>query len=767
MRRLLLSGHLKFQRSSHLPLSLLRFFHVQSAISVQTDALSQFPCSSDQWSVGYPLDEFISILKNPAKTLSVHSYVSSLHCVALKAGFNENVEVGTGILNLYSKCSALDHVLKMFDELSQRNILTWTILLSACVLRGEHELGLSLFKCMLVDGVLPNCFTLATAFKCCAKNSSLRVGKSIHGWIFRNDIENDIILQNSIINFYAKHDAFVYARKVFELMPERDAVSWNSIIGVHIQLGDMTAAMDLFRASPSKAVSSWNTFINGQMENKFDQTALELLHLMVKIGPLFDQYTFSIALALSAKLALLDLGKQIHCKLLRLGFENDAFVKNSMINMYSKCGEVETSLIIFSDRVQSPNLSQLSPSFITLIAGYVHKGFIEEALALFSRMLNEGAPADAFTLTSIAAACADAGIFQQGRQIHACIEKLGHGVDVFLASAVIDMYAKCGSLDDGRKVFDGIECTNIVFWTSMIASYALYGEGREAIDVFQMMLENRIMPNKISFVGILSACSHAGLVEEGYKYFKMMQKDHGIVPTIEHFNCMVDLLGRQGLLDEAKNFICEHNLRHHSLVWKTLISACRVHGDFEAAIWASEKLVEIEPHEAGSYVLLSNIYATKREWAKVSRLWSVMKSKGVKKQPGRSWIQLRGKVHSFVAGDKSHPESYMIYSYLDKLIGRLKELGYLTRTDLVLHDLEEEQREVILQHHSEKLAVAYGIISTPCGSPLRIMKNLRVCGDCHEAIKYVTQATGREIVLRDAYRFHHFKHGICTCRDYW
>ncbi|KAK8953061.1 Pentatricopeptide repeat-containing protein [Platanthera guangdongensis] len=717
MRRLLLSGHLKFQRSSHLSLSLLRFFHVQSAISVQTDALSQFPCSSDQWSVGDPLDDFISILKNPAKTLPVHSYVSSLHCVALKAGFTENVQVGTGILNLYSKCSALDHVRKMFDELSQRNILTWTILLSACVLRGEHELGLSLFKCMLVDGVLPNCFTLATAFKCCAKNSSLRVGKSIHGWIFRNDIENDIILQNSIINFYAKHDAFGYARKVFELMPERDAVSWNSIIGVHVQLGDMTAAMDLFRASPSKDVSSWNTFINGQMENKFDQTALELLHLMVKIGPLFDQYTFSIALALSAKLALLDLGKQIHCKLLRLGFENDAFVKNSMINMYSKCGEVETSLIIFSNRVQSPNLSQLSPSFMgklgntiswsTLIAGYVHKGFTEEALALFSRMLNEGAPADAFTLTSIAAACADAGIFQQGRQIHACIEKLGHGVDVFLASAVIDMYAKCGSLDDARKVFEGMECTNIVFWTSMIASYALYGEGREAIDVFQMLLEKRIMPNKISFVVILSACSHAGLVEEGYKYFKMMQKDHGIVPTIEHFNCMVDLLGRQGLLDEAKNFICEHNLRHHSLVWKTLISACRVHGDFEAAIWASEKLVEIEPHEAGSYVLLSNIYATKRDWAKVSR------------------------------------------------------------TDLVLHDLEEEQREVILQHHSEKLAIAYGIISTPCGSPLRIMKNLRVCGDCHEAIKYVTQATDREIVLRDAYRFHHFKHGICTCRDYW
>ncbi|PKU87819.1 Pentatricopeptide repeat-containing protein [Dendrobium catenatum] len=696
--------YVKFKRSFHpplpfpLPSRLFSLSYVQCSISVQKDDLILPP----RCSVEDPLDDFISLLKNSSRVLSE---VSSLHSRAMKAGFTEYGQVSTTLLNLYAKCCSLDNACKLFDDMSQRNALNWTILLTACVRSGHNELGLSLFSRMLVDGVLPNCFTLATIFKCCAKkNNILEVGKSIHGWIVRNGIEKDIVLQNSILDFYAKSESFQYARTVFEIMTERDTISWNVMIGVHIKFGDLNGAMELFRASPSQDVSSWNTFISGQMQNGSDKAALQFLHLMAKVGPMFNHYTLSITLVLAAKLALLDLGKQIHNKLLRLGFENDAFIKNSLVNMYSKCGRMETSLTIFCDRVQGNKISQLAPAFIeplantiswsTLIAGFVQNGTTEEALVLFCRMLYEGVAVDSYTLTSIASACADAGILEQGRQIHACIEKLGHGFDVFLASAIIDMYAKCGSLDDAREIFDGIECRNVVFWTSMIVSYALHGEGREAIRVFEMMLDKKIMPNEISFTGILSACSHEALIVEGYKYFKLMQKDHGIVPTIEHLNCMVDLLGRCGLLDEAKNFICKYNLRHHSVAWNSLILACRVHGDIETARWASEQLVQIEPHEAGSYVLMSGIYAIKREWEASSRLWCVMKNKGFKKQPGCSWIQLKDKVHSFVAGDKSHIESSKLFSHLEKL-GDLKDLGYSTGTNLVLHGLREEQRELV------------------------------------------------------------------------
>ncbi|KAG0452585.1 hypothetical protein HPP92_025249 [Vanilla planifolia] len=475
--------------------------------------------------------------------------------------------------------------------------------------------------------------------KCCAKNDDPRVGKGIHGWILRNGIEMDVVLQNAMIDFYAKCGAFWCARNVFEMMAERDTVSWNVMIGAHLLCGDANGAMELFRASPSRDVSSWNTFINGQMQIGSHRTAVELLHLMVKIGPTFNQYTLSIGLVLAAKLALLHLGKQIHNKLLRLGFENDAFILNSLINMYCKCGKMETSSIIFNELKQSCMGSLAKTiSWSSLITGFFKNGRSEQALELFCRMLHQGAIPDPFTLTSVAAACASAGFLVLGKQIHACIQKLGHGLDMFLASAVIDMYAKCGSLDDARKTFDVVENKNVVLWTSMVGSYARHGEGREAIRVFEMMIEKNIKPNEISFLGVLSACSHEGLVEEGYKYFILMQNDYGMVPTIEHLTSMVDLLCRSGQLDEAKNFIQKYNLGEYSVVWKALLSACRVHSDMQTARWASEQLVQIQPHEAGSYILLSNACSTKREWVEASKLWSAMKNKGIKKQPGSSWI---------------------------------------------------------------------------------------------------------------------------------
>ncbi|KAJ6824842.1 putative LRR receptor-like serine/threonine-protein kinase [Iris pallida] len=711
---------------------------------------------------------FLSSLKTLSRTTITLREIESLHCAATKSGFAVRGQVGIGLLNLYAKPGSLDVGRKLFDEIYERDALPWTILISGFSRNGKHETGIQLFAGMIAEDTLPNRFTLASVLKCCANLRDLGKGREIHGWILRNGISPDAVLDNSILEFYVKCGAFGYAKRFFGTLTSSDAISWNIMIGAYLEIGDVDSSMELFGNSLYRDVSSWNTIINGLMQNGFDSVSLQLLYRMVEIGPQFNHFTYSMAVTLAGTLALLALGRQIHGRVLRLGYEHDGYVRNSLISMYTKCGKMEASSFVFSRSLHSFDGSVAkSIDWSSMIAGFVQNGRGEEALHLFFRMLQEGVSVDQYTLTSIASACSSAGILEQGKQVHACVEKLGYGIDVFLASAITDMYAKCGSLTDARKNFESMDRKNVVLWTSIIGSYASHGHGREAIQLFDRMLNENIMPNEISFVAVLSACSHGGLVKEGYKYFRAMQENHNVAPGIEHFTCMVDLLGRAGLLDEARNFIYENSISHHTVMWRALLSACRVHQNVKMAVWASEQLVQLDPDDVGSYVLLSNIYASQRKFAEASKLRKLMQDRGMTKEPGWSWIQLRNKVHAFVAGDRSHPEAEGIYSYLERLFGRLKGLGYSSRNDLVLHDVEEEQRESMLSFHSEKLAIAYGIISTPSGTPLRVMKNLRVCADCHEAIKYISQDTSREIVLRDAHRFHHFKQGECSCGDYW
>jgi pentatricopeptide repeat protein len=486
---------------------------------------------------------------------------------------------------------------------------------------------------------------------------------------------------------------------------------------------------------------------------------------MARARVAFNHYTYSTALALAGMLSLPRLGRQLHARVLTAAAEADAFVRSSLMDMYCKCGAMDSALSIF-DRC-SRLTGDVNFAWSTMVAGYIQNGREEEALEFFRLMLRRGVAADRFTLTSAVAACANAGMVEQGRQVHGCVQKLGHIIDAPLASAIVDMYAKCGNLDDACRMFSRARTKSVALWTSMLCSYASHGKSRMAIQLFNTMTAEKITPNEVTLVGVLSACSHGRLVTEGDRFFKLMQEEYGIVPSIEHYNCMVDLYGRAGLLDKANNFIMENKIRHEAIVWKTLLSACRVHKDMEHAKLASGNLIHLEQCDAGSYVMMSNMYATHSKWLDTLKLRSSMREKRVWKQPGRSWIHLKNIVHTFVAGDIAHPRSTEIYDYLEKLMGRLKELGYTSRTDLVAHDVEEEQRETALKFHSEKLAIAFGIISTPSGTPLRIFKNLRVCVDCHEAIKYVSRATDREIVVRDLYRFHHFKDGKCSCEDFW
>ncbi|XP_042483508.1 pentatricopeptide repeat-containing protein At2g03880, mitochondrial-like [Macadamia integrifolia] len=704
--------------------------------------------------------------------------VERLHSQAVKNGSAQHREVGNHLLNLYVKCANLDQAQKLFDEIPNRDVRTWTILITGFAQLGPAKLGLDLFSWMQYDGVFPNCFTLTIVLKCCSCLNDLQKGKEIHGWVLRKGVGFDVVLENAMIDHYVKYGNFNYARTIFESMPNRDTVSWNIMIGAYLHNGDVDKSLELFRRLPVKDVASWNTIIAGMMQNGYNMKALELLYQMGEVGPHFKNITFSIALAIFASLSLLELGRQTHGKVLRVGLQSDGFIRNSLIDMYCKCGKMEKALAISKIRPQATNgmqssnisydaLTSNSVLWSSIVSGYVQNGRVEDALKLFREMLHEGVEMDQFILTTIASACANAGILEQGLQIHTLIEKSGHKLDVFLGSAIIDMYAKCGSLDDALSIFLQTNNRNTVLWTSMISGCALHGQGREATQLFELMLKEGIRPNEVSFVGVLSGCSHAGLVEEGHAYFRSMLEDFGIVPGVEHFTCMVDLLGRAGHLDEAEEFIHSNGISRITSVWKALLSACRLHKKFVMGKRVSDRLLELEPFSAGPYVLLSNICATSHRWEEVAEARSIMEQRGIKKSPGQSWIQLKNQLHTFFMGDRSHPQATEIDSYLERLISRLKEIGYSVHTDLVMHDVEEEQREILLGFHSEKLAVTYALMNTPSGSLIRVMKNLRVCADCHAFIKYTSQVMGRVIVVRDPYRFHHFKDGNCSCGDYW
>lgn len=553
------------------------------------------------------------------------------------------------LLSLYMKSRLVGDARKLFDEIPQRDVRTWTVMISGFARNGCSRGALGLFSEMLEEGVVPNQFTFSSILKCCSSLNDLRMGKAIHGWLLRNGIDVDVALGNSILDLYVKCGVFHYAEGLFESVMEMDVVSWNIMIGAYLRIGEMEKSLDLFRRLPFKDVATWNTIIDGHARNGLEIAALNLLYQMVESGTLMNQITFSIALVLVSSLSVLELGRQIHGRILRIGIHNDGFVRNSLIDMYCKCGLMEKASEVFQGlALDSPTKqnsvidcderSAASVTWSSLVTGYIQNGRLEDAFKLFYTMVCKRIEMDIFTLTSIISACGNAGLLELGQQIHAHILKIGHKSDVFLGSSMIDMYAKCGRLDDAWSIFKLNNVRNIVLWTSIISSYASHGQGRKAIWLFELMLNEGIRPNEVTFVGVLTACSHAGLLKEGCKYFNLMKEGYGIKASVEHFTCMIDLFGRSGRLDMITDFIHKNDISHMSAVWKAFLSSCQVHKNIEMAKWVSEKLLELEPLESGPYILLSNNCATNQKWEEVAKLRALMKHRGVRKHPGQSWI---------------------------------------------------------------------------------------------------------------------------------
>ena len=476
-----------------------------------------------------------------------------------------------------------------------------------------------------------------------------------------------------------------------------------------------------------------------------------------------SNYTFTAVIKACADISALGIGRPIHSHVLVCGYDSDSFVQAALIAFYAKSGDVGEAKKVFDGMPDRTIIAWNS-----MISGYDQNGFSKEAVGLFYRMRELGVEFDSATFVSVLSACSQSGALDLGCWVHDYIVNNSFDVNVVLGTSLINMYTRCGNVSKAREVFDEMNERNVVAWTAMISGYGMHGYGREAIELFRLMRIHGPPPNGITFVAVLSACAHAGLVHEGRKAFASMRQDYGLVPRVEHHVCMVDMLGRAGFLNEAFQYIKDLKQGEQApALWTAMLGACKMHKNLDLGMQVAEHLLAAEPENPSHYVLLSNVYALAGRMERVEMVRNMMIRKGLKKQVGYSIIEVGQKSYLFSMGDRSHPETTEIYKYLDELMLRSKEAGYVPAPESVMHELEEEEREYALRYHSEKLAIAFGLMKTSHGMTIRIVKNLRMCEDCHSAIKFISYIANREIIVRDKLRFHHFKNGLCSCQDYW
>ncbi|KAL4192044.1 hypothetical protein AMTRI_Chr06g192040 [Amborella trichopoda] len=426
---------------------------------------------------------------------------------------------------------------------------------------------------------------------------------------------------------------------------------------------------------------------------------------------------------------------------------------NTMITGYRKSGILALAKELF-DAMDSRN----STTWNTMISGHVHTGDFANALSL-SHWL---ACYQLVLIWVLGLGCLD-----MGKWIHAYMRHKRVKIDVVLGTALLDMYLKCGSLDIALQIFKELPHKNIFSWNSIISGLAMHGYGLQAIDALNRMRECNIRPDGVTFVGLLSGCSHAGLVDDGKGFFSLMRNEYGIEPKVEHYGCMVNLLARAGFLKEAIVLIETMPVEPNPVVLGSMLHACEAHKDIELSEKMTKRFLELDPRDGGNYVFLSNVYASRKNWDDVDAIRKEMRDRGVRKTRGSSLIEVSNAVHEFTVGDSSHVQFAQISAFLDEINWGVREIGYDAKTVPVVHYIEEEEKESSVRYHCDNLAIAFGLMSTEPGSVIRVVKKLRICGDCHVFIKFLSKNYEREIIVWDKSRFHHFRYGACSCKDYW
>ncbi|KAK1287566.1 Pentatricopeptide repeat-containing protein [Acorus calamus] len=702
---------------------------------------------------------------------------------------------------LYARCcpdpNCLHDVRTLFDEMPEPNSTSYNTVILAHSRLGFHSDVFHFFLRMRSSDLPPDRFTFPSVVRACAALDDYPGLLQVHCLVVKAGLSRNAFVGGALVDAYVAFGALDDAVSAFGGIDGENLIAQNAIIGGYVRLMDWEEA--------------WRAFCAARGH---------------------DHFSFALAVKTCGGLRSLCGGRQVHARVIVSGCESDVFICNSLIDMYAKCGDLDGC-----SRVFGLMGSKEQVSWNSIASAQTRLGHYDEALALFRRMLGAGFNGDRFNLGTAVMSCAGLGYVDMGRELHGHVVRRSLDSDVVLGSALVDMYCKFGLLDDTRRVFDRLDVKNEVSWNALIAGYVeeglaeevvgiyhemkasgahpdqftlasllalcaderdvekgkqihahvvrfidrpnvvleteLHGLGWEALALYKEMGNERVRPNDVTFLSLLSACSHGGLVEEGLRLFISMVEEHRIEARAEHYTCMVDLLGRAGRLGDAKEVIEMMPVEPEVSTWGALLGACRVHKDIDLGRYAAENLFRLDPCNSGHYILMANIYAASKRWEEAEQMRELMRVNGVVKEPGISWIEIDNETRIFHAGDRTHPETGEIYAELARSLVKMREMGYVPDSEYVLRSsgggggVGGLKEEGVLLQHSERLAITLGIIRLPGKATIRVYKNMRICGDCHTALKLISKIACQRKIIRDNKRFHHFEDGVCSCGDYW
>lgn len=825
---------------------------------------------------------FLDAIAQSGSKIKPDTYMQLLQCCidrgSVELGRLLNARVGlleemnpfveTKLVSMYAKCGSLGEARKVFEEMRERNLYAWSAIIGAFSREKMWKEVVEHFFFMMEDGVVPDEFLLPKILQASGNCGDAETGELIHSLVIRCGMNFHIRVNNSILAVYAKCGRLSCARRFFENMCCRDRVAWNSIITGYCQKGELEKAHQLFEKMQEEGIEpglvtwnilinsysqsgkcddamelmkrmescriipdvyTWTSMISGFAQNNRRSQALELFREMLLAGIEPNGVTVTSGISVCASLKALKKGMELHSVAVKVGCVKDLLVGNSLIDMYSKSGELEDARRIFDlilkkdvytwnsmiagycqagycgkayDLFIKMHESDVAPNVVTwnaMISGYLQNGDEDQAMDLFHRMEKDGLikrdtaswnsliagylqngnknkalgifrqmqsfyiRPNSVTILSILPACANLVAAKKVKEIHGCVLRRNLGSDLSVANCLIDTYAKSGNIFYAQTTFQGILSKDIISWNSLIAGYILHGWSDSALDLFDQMTRMGVSPSRGTFLSIIYGFGLSRMVDEGKRIFSSMIEDHQILPGLEHYSAMIDLLGRSGRLGEAIEFIEDMAIEPDSSIWAALLTASKIHRNIGLAIRAGERLLELEPWNFSIHQQILQMYALAGKFEEVSKLRKTEKRSETKQSLGYSWVEVKNIVHTFVSGDRSRPYSDFLYSWIEKVARKVKAPDQHDRLFI-----EEEQNDEIGGVHSEKLALAFALIgpSSPSQS-VRIVKNQRMCEDCHGTAKFLSVLYGCEIYLSDSKCFHWFNNGHCSCGDYW
>ncbi|KAG9459269.1 hypothetical protein H6P81_003777 [Aristolochia fimbriata] len=687
-----------------------------------------------------------------------------LHCLAVKTNHLSCVYVSNATMAMYIKCSSLVCALQLFGEMFQRDAVSFNTIISGLIQDSEYCRAFDLFRDMQLGGLRADQFSISSLLTAAAELYLLMQGKEIHAHSLRLDLDSKLSVNNALIRFYTNCGSVEDVVGLFERMATRDVITWTEMASSYMKFGLVEEAVRIFEKMPVRNCVSYNAILNGFCKNGNGLQALELFCKMLEDGEEISDFTLTIVVNACAMLSDIRKSKQIHGFVIKVGMSSNSWTEAALLDMCTKCDRMDDARKMFNG--WSDKCSR-SIAWTTMICGYAQNGQPEQAMALFCAE-NE-LILDEVALATVLGVCGNLGFVNKGKQLHSYALKSGFLSDLAVGNAAVSMYSKCGSLEDAIKLFEVLPERDTVSWNTLITVYLLHREGENALRVWRKMERMGVKPDSVSFVLILSACRYiyeSDSVNICRRLFLSM-RCYGIEPTSEHYASMIHVFGCQDRFEEAEELINNMPSEPDASVWKALLDSCGLRSNVNLGKKAAQHLLATEPQDVSTYILVSNLYSASGRWHCSERVREEMKNKGLQKHPARSWTINDNKIHSFFARDRSHSQSKDIYSGLEILILENMKVGYTPETSFVLHEVEEYQKKDFLVYHSAKLAVTYGLLMTEPGKPVHVMKNIRLCGDCHEFLKYTSITTKREIHVRDASGFHCFRDGKCTCGDYW